>query len=151
MKYDREYKGGAQRLIGNVVFKHEGSTITCDSAYKFSNNTLEAYDHIVIRKGDSLTITGNTLKYDGNTKQAVLEGNVVCVEKDMTLTSNVLTFDVSKSIASYYGGGTIVSKNNTLTSKNGYYYSTTKDVAFRYSPAPPAVARLPLLQACHWT
>ncbi len=133
MKYDREYKGGAQRLIGNVVFKHEGSTITCDSAYKFSNNTLEAYDHIVIRKGDSLTITGNTLKYDGNTKQAVLEGNVVCVEKDMTLTSNVLTFDVSKSIASYYGGGTIVSKNNTLTSKNGYYYSTTKDVAFRYN------------------
>ncbi len=132
MKYDRDYKGGAQRLIGNVVFKHEGSTITCDSAYKFSNNMVEAYDHVVIRKGDSLTITGKKLTYNGNTRQALLEGEVLCIDKEMTLTSNVLTFDVSKSIASYFGGGTIVSKNNTLTSKNGYYYANTRDMAFRY-------------------
>jgi lipopolysaccharide assembly outer membrane protein LptD (OstA) len=78
---------GAQMLIGNVVFKHEGAVITCDSAYRFDNNTLEAYNHIMIRKGDSLTITGDNLKYDGNKKVAVLEGNVVCVEKDMVLTT----------------------------------------------------------------
>jgi lipopolysaccharide export system protein LptA len=123
----------AQMLIGNVVFKHEGVIITCDSAYRFNNNTLEAYDHIVIRKGDSLTITGDNLKYDGNAKQATVEGNVVCVEKDMTLTTPILTYDVKNSVGSYFGGGTIVNKENTLTSRNGYYYSTGKTLAFRYN------------------
>lgn len=123
----------AQMLIGHVVFKHEGVIITCDSAYRFNNNTLEAYDHVLIRKGDSLTITGDRLKYDGNVKQATVEGNVTCIEKDMTLTTPVLTYDVSNSVGSYFGGGTIVNKENTLTSRNGYYYSASKTLAFRYN------------------
>lgn len=124
---------GAQMLIGNVVFKHENTIITCDSAYKFNNNTLEAYNHIVIRKGDSLTITGDNLKYDGNTKMALLEGNVLCVEKDMTLTTPALSFDVKNSIASYFAGGTINNKENTLTSRSGYYYSASKTLAFKHN------------------
>lgn len=126
-------KKQAQMLIGNVVFKHEGVIINCDSAYRFNNNTLEAYNHIIIRKGDSLTITGDLLKYDGNKKLAGIEGNVVCVEKDMTLTTPVMKYDVKNSVASYFGGGTIVNKDNILISKNGYYYSVSKTVAFRYN------------------
>jgi lipopolysaccharide export system protein LptA len=122
----------AQMLIGNVVFKHEGVVITCDSAYRFENNTVEAYDHVVIRRGDSLTITGDQLNYDGNIKQANVEGNVTCVEKDMVLTTPVLTYDVKNSVGSYFGGGTIVNKENTLTSRNGYYYSASKTLAFRH-------------------
>lgn len=124
---------GAQMLIGNVVFKHEGTVITCDSAYRFDNNTLEAYDHIMIRKGDSLTITGDNLKYDGNKKVALLEGNVVCVEKDMILTTPAMSYDVANSVASYFGGGTINSKDNVLTSRNGYYYSASKTLAFKHN------------------
>lgn len=124
---------GAQMLIGSVVFKHEGAVITCDSAYRFDNNTLEAYDHIMIRKGDSLTITGDNLKYDGNKKVALLEGNVVCVEKDMTLTTPAMSYDVTNSVASYFGGGTINNKENVLTSRNGYYYSASKTLAFKYN------------------
>jgi len=124
---------GAQMLIGNVVFKHEGAIITCDSAYRFDNNTLEAYDHIMIRKGDSLTITGDNLKYDGNKKVAVLEGNVVCIEKDMTLTTPAMSYDVTNSVASYFGGGTINNKDNVLTSRNGYYYSASKTMAFKHN------------------
>ncbi len=120
-------------LIGNVVFKHEGTVMTCDSAYYFDNNTLEAYDHIMIRKGDSLTITGDNLKYDGNKKLATIEGNVVCIEKDMTLTTPIMTYDVKNSVASYFGGGTIVNKDNTLTSRSGYYYSTSKMLAFKHN------------------
>ena len=132
IKYVQEIKGGAQRLIGNVQFIHEGVIITCDSAYRFDNNSIEAYDHIMIRKGDSLRITGDKLAYDGNTKLAKIQGKVLCVEKDMTLSTDELNFDVKKSIASYYNGGTITSKNNTLKSKHGYYDSPSKMLSFRY-------------------
>lgn len=125
-------KSDAQILKGNVVCEHEGALLFCDSALLYSNKRMEAGGNIRITKGDSITITGDKLFYDATTKLAVLEGNVVCVEKDMTLTTNILTFDVANSVANYYDGGTIVNKENTLKSKNGHYYSSSKDLAFHY-------------------
>jgi lipopolysaccharide export system protein LptA len=131
LSYD-QYKSDAQLLKGNVICEHEGALLYCDSALLFSSKRMEAGGHIRIVKGDSLTVTGDKLLYDASTKLATLDGNVVCVEKDMTLTTNILTFDVANSIANYYNGGKIVNKENTLTSKNGHYYSSTKDIAFHY-------------------
>jgi len=132
IKFVKGYKGGAKRLIGNVQFTQSNMVMTCDSAYFLDNNTLEAFSRIFIRQGDSLTITGANARYDGNTKMGLIEGNVVCTEKDMTLTTAALNFDSKNSLASYVTGGTIVSKENTLTSKHGYYHSPTKTVSFRY-------------------
>jgi lipopolysaccharide export system protein LptA len=132
IKFVKSYKGGAKRLIGNVQFTHEGMTMTCDSSYFLDNNTLEAFSNIVIRQGDSLMIRGANARYDGNTKMGLIEGNVVCTERDMTLTTPTLSFDVKNSLASYVNGGTITSKENTLTSKHGYYHSPSKTVSFRY-------------------
>lgn len=126
-------KSNAQVLTGNVICEHDGAILNCDTALIYdSDSKMQASGHIVITKGDSITVTGDKLFYDGKTKLATLENNVKCVEKDMTLTTNHLTFDVGNSIANYYDGGTIVNKENTLTSKNGHYYSATKDVAFHY-------------------
>lgn len=131
LSFDK-YKSDAQVLKGNVICEHEGALLYCDSALLFSSKRMEAGGHIRIVKGDSITVTGDKLLYDATTKMAVLDGNVVCVEKDMTLTTNILTFDVANSIANYYNGGKIVNKENTLTSKNGHYYSSSKDIAFHY-------------------
>jgi lipopolysaccharide export system protein LptA len=125
-------KVDAQILRGNVICEHEGALLYCDSALLFSNKRMEAGGNIRIVKGDSITVTGDKLSYDGTTKMAILDGNVVCVERDMTLTTKILTFDVANSIANYYNGGTIVNKNNTLKSKNGHYYSSSKDLTFHY-------------------
>ncbi|MEO8760394.1 MAG: OstA-like protein, partial [Bacteroidia bacterium] len=133
IKFVKTYKGGAKRLIGNVQFTtKDGMYMTCDSSYFLDNNNIEAYSNIFIRQGDSLTITGKNAKYDVNTKLGVIDGNVVCNEKDMTLTTDVLNFDSKNKIASYQTGGNIVSKENTLTSKHGYYFSDAKTVSFRY-------------------
>lgn len=132
LSFDKSLGIDAQRLIGNVECEHEGAIMRCDSAYLFSNKTLEAYGHISIVKGDSIFVYGDSLRYDASTKLANLKGNVKCIEKDMTLTTNILIYDVSKSIASYYNGGTIVNKENTLKSKNGHYYSGNKELAFHY-------------------
>ena len=122
----------AKRLLGNVVFRHETTTLSSDSAYLYDNNTMEAYGRVVIRKGDSLTITGNFLRYDGNTKLGFIDGNVVCIDKEMTLTTNALNYDGNLNIASYFSGGTIVSKSNTLTSRSGYYYTQSRDIWFKH-------------------
>lgn len=128
-RYDKGIS--AKRLIGNVICAHEGAVMNCDSAYLYDSNKLEAFGHISIVKGDSIFVYGDKLFYDGTTKLATLENNVRCVEKDMTLTTNILTFDVTNSIANYYNGGTIVNKENTLVSKNGHYYSASKEIAFK--------------------
>lgn len=132
LSYDQE-KTNAKVLKGNVIAEHEGALLYCDTALFFEKeNKIEASGHILITKGDSIRVTGDKLFYDGKTKLATLENNVKCIEKDMTLTTNFLTFDVGNSIANYYNGGTIVNKQNTLTSKNGHYYSSSKEAAFHY-------------------
>jgi lipopolysaccharide export system protein LptA len=131
--FDQE-KNNAKLLTGNVVCEHDGALLYCDTAYIYQeDNRMSATGHILITKGDSIRVTGDKLFYDGKTKIATLTNNVKCIEKDMTLTTNLLTFDVGRSIANYYDGGTIVNKENTLVSKNGHYYSATKEAAFHYS------------------
>lgn len=126
-------KSEAKILTGNVICAHDGAILSCDTARIYDlTNTMEATGHIMITKGDSITVTGDKLYYDGKTKLAVLQKNVKCVEKDMTLTTDSLNYDVANGIANYYDGGTIVNKKNTLTSKNGHYYSATKELAFHY-------------------
>ncbi|MGZ4043395.1 MAG: OstA-like protein [Bacteroidia bacterium] len=132
LSFDKE-RSDAKVLKGDVVCEHDGAILYCDTALIFDlDNTMKASGHIKIIKGDSVTVTGDKLFYDGKTKMATLENNVKCVEKDMTLTTNLLTFDVGNSVANYYNGGTIVNKENTLISKNGHYYSATKELAFHY-------------------
>lgn len=67
-----------ERAIGNVIFNQNTTTIYCDSAYFYkSRNAIAAFGRIRITEGDSVTITGNSLEYDGNTKHAKLRKNVV--------------------------------------------------------------------------
>src|SRR4051812_21419418 len=132
LSYD-EAKGNAKVLRGNVICEHEGALLYCDTALIYEKeNKMVAKGHILITKGDSIQVTGENLVYDGRSKMATLQNNVRCVEKDMVLTTNLLTFDVARSVANYYNGGTIVNKQNTLVSKNGHYYSATKEAAFHY-------------------
>lgn len=130
LKFDKGIN--AKRLIGDVICEHEGAVMRCDSAYLYDNNSMDAFGKISIIKGDSIFVYGDKLHYEGTTKLATLQDNVKCIEKDMTLTTNIMTYDVANGIANYYDGGTIVNKENTLVSKNGHYYSGTKEVAFKH-------------------
>lgn len=132
LSYDKEVTQ-AKILRGNVICEHEGALLHCDTAWFYdTENRMVAKGHILITKGDSIRVTGENLQYDGKTKMASLQGNVKCVEKDMTLSTSILTFDVARSIANFYNGGTLVNKKNTLVSKNGHYYSATKEAAFHF-------------------
>lgn len=132
LKSANHIEEGAQRLIGNVQFKQDNTIMFCDSAYFYKKrNMLDAFGNIHIQHDDSVHLFGDFLKYDGNTKKAVLTKNVRVNKGDMNLTTDVLNFDVSKSIGYYVTPSRITSKDNVLTSKQGYYYSKIDDFHFK--------------------
>src|SRR5665647_2320625 len=88
--YDRKIIYNADRLIGNVLLSHGNVRMYCDSAYfyKDSSNVADAYSHVHIIQGDTLNLYGDRIKYDGNSKIAIVTGNVKLVNKSITLTTN---------------------------------------------------------------
>ncbi|MFN8164822.1 MAG: OstA-like protein [Bacteroidia bacterium] len=104
----------------------------CDSAYLFrDDNRLEAFNNIRITQGDTLTLTGNLLHYDGNTSFAQVFENVVMTDRKMRLNTSRLDYDMKNDIAFYTDSAHIVDGENVLTSKNGYFYSNSHDLFFR--------------------
>jgi lipopolysaccharide export system protein LptA len=116
------------------VFKQDNATLTCDSAYFYlEKNSFEAFGHVHINQADTINIYADHLNYDGNTKLALLKGNVKLTDNDAILTTNDFDYDLGTKIGTYYNGGTIVNDKNTLTSQNGYYFTQSKDAYFRYN------------------
>jgi lipopolysaccharide export system protein LptA len=122
-----------QKLLGNVVLIQSETTIYCDSAYLFKKrNFVEAFGKVRITEGDSVTITGRRLEYDGNTKIAKLRNNVVFTKlATATLYTDFLDFDRVKNMAYYMNGGRLVDSINVLTSRKGYYNSTSNMASFK--------------------
>lgn len=135
LEYQKEIKD-AQILKGNVVLKHNGAIMSCDSAYVFTKtNSFQAFNNIKIVQNDSLEMKGDTLFYNGNSRKAELIGNVTFKEKDLQLTTNKLNYDL-KSKQAYYSTRAYInslSSKNKLTSIIGVYHSKTKTLFFKDS------------------
>ncbi len=115
------------------VFAQEGSTLAADSAdFNQNANTFDAFGNVVITQPNGTTVYSDVLNYNGNTKLAVLTRNVRLVDGDATLTTDLLTYNLATKIGTYNGGGKIVNGQNILTSKNGYYFTSSRDAYFRY-------------------
>ncbi|HMT30652.1 MAG TPA: OstA-like protein [Bacteroidia bacterium] len=131
---DESLGKNVSRLLGNVRFRHQGALMYCDSAYLYQEtNSLDAFGRIRIVQGDSINLTGNFLKYDGNSRQAKVTGNVVMTDRDMVLVTDVLNYNMNSETAEYFDGGKITDKQNVLTSKSGYYFSKDRIVFFKDS------------------
>ena len=75
--YDEERLPDAQIVKGNVIFRHDDALMYCDSAYFFqSTNSLDAFGHIKMVQGDTLTGYSDKLYYNGDTKLARFRQNV---------------------------------------------------------------------------
>jgi len=121
-------------FVGNVIFKHEGATLFCDSAI-FNNmaNNLDAFGKVQVLVNDTLSLFGDVLNYDGNTRIAIVTGNVKLVDNRATLTTDRLIYDRTTKIAFYTTGGRIVNNDNNLVSRNGYYHTDINEFFFKDS------------------
>ena len=131
LRFSDSIARGAKRLIGDVRLKHESVLMFCDSAYLYSDNSLDAFGHVHIRQNDTINLYGDLLKYNGNTKKAILTKNVIVNKTDMTLTTQELNYDVTTSVGFYVTPAKIVNKENVLTSDQGYFFAKTNDLTFK--------------------
>ena len=131
-EFDDQLSAGAQRLKGNVRFKHADAIMNCDSAHLFKDQRVEAFGHVTIDQGDSLHADADRLHYDSKERMARLEGNVRLRDRDMELSTAALDYDLRNRRASYTTGGTIVSnrEGNTLTSGAGTYHAAQRRFVF---------------------
>lgn len=132
LEFDQARLPDAQILRGDVQFRHDSMWLYCDSAYFYhQNNSLDAFGHVRIVQGDTLSGYGDVLYYNGNTKMARFRKHVRLVHRTTTLYTDSLNYDRAKNVAYYLWKGKIVDSLNELTSVRGYYYPSTETAIFR--------------------
>ena len=136
LHYDRWMNDDAQVLRGNVHFEHDGANLYCDSANFYeASNSFEAWGHVKMLQGDTLSLTSDYGYYDGNSKtmeaKTFTEGKQVMLKnRTTTLYTDTLYFDRLDNMGYYNEGGRLVDKTTTLTSEHGEYHTDSKDAFF---------------------
>lgn len=149
--HDIEIDAQAQILVGNVQFRHDDVFMYCDSALFYeASNSLDAFGNVRMVQGDTLSLTGDILYYDGLDKLARVRNNVVLVHGQMTLYTDSLDYDRLYNVGYFFEGGHLITQDNDMTSDWGEYRPQTKVAVFNYnvhlvSPAPPQQVRTTLL------
>lgn len=127
---------GAQFVKGKVSFLHKGMHLTCDSAYYYeASNSFEAYGHVKMRQGDTLTLVGDRGYYDGNDEMGHVWDNVILTHRGSRLYCDTLDYDRMYGIADAYGaaGIKLTSKGDVLTADWGRHYMDTNHSEFYYN------------------
>ena len=82
LHYDQYRNGDAQVLHGRVHFRHQGADLYCDSAHFYQQtNSFEAFGHVRMVQGDTLSLTSDYAYYDGNDQLAQEIGRASCRER----------------------------------------------------------------------
>lgn len=123
-------------LTDSVVFKHENSTMFCDSALlDYANSFFDAFGNVKIIKltenNDTVFLYGDTLHYSGKLKLAKVRNNVTLIKDSLTLHTDSLDFDLGTNIGHYFEGGTTINGEDTLKSVYGYYYADDDKLFFK--------------------
>lgn len=135
---DRIYKArgdSAIRLVGNVIFHHNGAIIQCDSAYRYDEKRMDCFGNVIINQ-DSTYIYGDIASYDGNTNMAYVYAPLIkLVHSDAVLYTYNLSYNTKTSIGKYTNGGAMSQKTNYMESESGVYNGNLSTVKFLNSVA----------------
>ena len=143
MYFDDRVSKTAQFLVGNVQFEHEGIFMYCDSAlYYEASNSFDAFGNVKMVQGDTLTLDGEILYYNGMDQLARVRHNVVLRHIETTLYTDSLDYDRLYNLGYFFEGGRLVDQGNELSSDWGEYSPATRNAVFNYnvkllSPGPP--------------
>ena len=131
IRFDDYINPDAQRLMGNVVFRHDSMYMYCDSALFFQGrNSFNAYHNVRAEQGDTLFLYGDSLFYDGNTRLLRVRDNVRLENKSMILLTDSLNYDRNTGLGWFFDGGTLLDEESTLISEYGQFDTNTKMAIF---------------------
>ena len=133
LHYDQYRNGDAQILDGHVHFRHVGANLYCDSAHFYEqSNSFEAFGHVRMIQGDTLSLVSDYAYYDGNDQLAQARYNVVLKHRKTTLYTDSLDYDRMYSFGNFFEGGKMVDGKSVLTSDWGEYHTDSKMAMFYY-------------------
>ena len=135
LSYDRWRNNGAQVLRGGpqrqVEFYHKGAFLYCDSANFFeSTNSFEAWGNVKMVQGDTLSLTSEFGRYDGDAMMMEAAGQVVLRHVTTTLYTDSLCYDRYWNTGYFPYHGRMVDGTTTLISDWGEYHTDTKMAHF---------------------
>ncbi len=121
----------ADVLVGHVRLYHDGVYLNCDSArfYK-QENSFDAFGHVKMVQGDTVTLTSDTLFYDGYDMKARARGHCILIDKKTKLVTENLDYDRIYNVGMYLYGGTLYDGDNVLVSDWGQLTTTTHEAFF---------------------
>lgn len=115
-------------LVGNVMFYHNGTVITCDSAVRYSERHMECFRNVLINK-DSLYVYGDRAEYNGETNMAyVFSPLIKVVDGDATMYTYTFSFNTLDNVGRFGGGAILTKGDNRLEAERGYYYADSSVV-----------------------
>jgi len=121
------------RLVDDVWFdiKEKDTRITGDSSlYYDKQGIMIVYGDVVIKEGDSTTITAGELHYLMKDNKAELRKNVRYTDGRIVLTTNYLDYFTDTEDARFYNGGKIVDEETTLTAEDAYVVNAEDLIKF---------------------
>jgi lipopolysaccharide export system protein LptA len=123
-----------QTIAGGAIVKQGTTIFNADSmVVNPVTHIAEAFGNVHINQADSVQTYAQYLKYIGTEKMAYLKKDIRLNDKKSTLYTQELDYNLGTGIGNYYNGGKVVTGKTTITSKEGTYYSDTKDVYFKNS------------------
>lgn len=118
------------RMIGNVVFHHNGAIIQCDSAYRYNDKKMDCFGRVIVYQ-DSTYIYGDKASYNGDEDKAQIFAPMIkLIRGDVTMYTFNLDYNTLTGVAEYWGGATVTQGQNLMESERGYFYSKTDDIKF---------------------
>jgi len=134
IEFDENLGNGARRLIGNVRFKQDNISMTCDSAYFYPReNNFDAYSKVHVQRDTSLDVYSSFMHYTGNNKVAQFRKNVILTDNDLVLKTNHMDYDLKDNSGKYFNYGIIIDSASTLESQWGFYIPGKKQLFFKDS------------------
>ncbi|MBO6296332.1 MAG: hypothetical protein J6M54_02275 [Prevotella sp.] len=130
---DEATRPGVQVVKGNVRFRHRGALLFCDSAYfRQEDNTFEAFGHVRMTQGDTLSLKSDYAYYDGRDEMIRARKNVVLRHRKSVLYTDSLDFDRMYNFGYFFEGGRMNDGVNHLVSDWGEYNTQTREAVFYY-------------------
>ena len=94
----------AQRLIGHVKLGHQDAVLTCDSAWRFDDGSVEVFSHVVMQQPPATTMTANYLRIEPDDEWAMASGDVELLHESAKLSAPSLMYLLDRQTARYTEG-----------------------------------------------
>ena len=109
-----------QFLIGNFKAVQDSTFFFADSA-EFFNSILYARSNVIILQKDTIQIFADSVRYDGDSLEAILFSDVTLLNGDQKLYTNRLIYETDIKVAYYYDTALLVQDNAELRSLKGVF------------------------------